>query len=373
MTSTKDKATQERVRTASNRANWRTPDATKVDVDENADRDAWLRERRDGIGGTDAAAIMGVHVTTTLTSVPDVTAAHVFADKVSPDDPVEEDKAIYHLGHVMEDQLLAVAAERFDIRTRPAGFYRHNERWWQYANPDALTSDGGLAECKTVGRRTQAADKWAAGDVSDHAYIQGQHYLAVTGRSHIYYTVGIRDDYSGWDKIPRHLWTEPWFAAMAIKDWFQVGPIERDEAVIAALIEAEAELWDAVQVGEMPDHIAATLHYAERFPSGAKDQDVAAAIPERVTDDLAKLREVKRRQDDLAAERKAIEDRVKAEIGGGEYLTVDGTRVARWRTQTTSKFDKAGLAAEAADLVARHTHKKTQRVFTLLDTEGANA
>lgn len=352
--------------TTKTRANWRTPDATLIDVDENADRMVWLKERRNGIGGTDAAAIMGVHVTLGMSTAKDVTPADIFLDKTSTSDPVEDDKSIFAFGHMLEPVLMQHAVERFGITTRPGGFYRNKAEAWRYANPDGLSSDGGIVECKTASRRSESADKWLAGDVSPHAYIQTQHYLAVTGRSHSYYSVAIRDDFANWEAVPRHLWGEQWFADMAVKQFVQVGPVERDEAVIAHILDAEREFWGHVRAGVLPDNYAAALTPADRFPVGRKDIDVEAVIPEMTTDDLARLAVIKDQQTALADERSAIEARIKSEIGDAEYLTVGGSRRMRWSSYLASQFDKDRFGKDHPDLLRAYTTRRPARRLTVV-------
>lgn len=351
------------------RANWRTPAANRIDVDAEGDRIAWLRERRNGIGGTDAAALLGVHVTTTMSTAPDYTPDHVFLDKTSTDEPVEDDKAIYAFGHALEPALLARAEEAFGITTRPGGFYRHKEEPWRYANPDALASDGGIVECKTASRRAESAEKWMAGDVSPHAYVQTQHYLAVTGRARSYYSVAIRDDYANWEAVPRAMWREPWFAEMAVKEFVQVGPVERDEAVITHILDVEREFWGYVEAGELPPGFGASLAVAERFPVGVKDLEVEAAVPAMTLDDLARLAVVKAEQARLKSEREAIENRIRAEIGSSEYLTVGGVRRMRWSSFLSSSTDYKSLAADHPDLVAAYTTRRPQRRLTHMESK----
>ncbi|MFT4288135.1 YqaJ viral recombinase family protein [Nocardioides sp.] len=348
------------------RANWRTPDAVRVDVDEHADRLAWLKERRAGIGGTDAAVLMGMHVSLTMSTVADVTPAHVFLSKTATDEPVEDDKNIFAFGHAMEPALIARVEDRYGLTVRPGGFYRHKADEWRYANPDGLASDGGLVECKTASHRSKAGAKWLAGDLSEHAWAQSQHYLAVTGRTHTYYSVGIRDDTTGWESVPRHLWGEPWFAEMAVREWVQVGPIPRDEDFISALIEREREFWGYVVAGDLPESLAAGIPAAERWPVAVPDFEVAAAIPDMTLDDLARLGIIKTEQAKLAEERAAIEGRIKSEIGRGEFLTAGGHRVARWQTVSKSDFDKKSFGMEYPDLLEQFTRRGTARRLTIL-------
>ncbi len=355
--------------TTKKRANWRTPDATRVDIDEHADRLAWLKERRNGIGGTDAAALMGVHISLSMSTAVDVTPGDIFLDKTSTHEPVEDDKAIFAFGHLLEPTLARKAEDRWGITTRPGGFYRSKKEPFLYANPDFLASDGGIVEGKSASNRSKAAPKWLAGDISEHAYIQTQHYLAVTGRTHSYYSVAIRDDYSGWESVPRHLWTEPWFADLAVKEFVQVGPVERNDAVIEEMLAIEREFWAAVQEGVMPEHIAASLTATQRHPVAVKDLEVEPAIPEMAADDIARLDTLRRQIKEFVAEKAAIEDRIKSEIGSAEYLVINGARRARWRSIAKTDFDKKSLAADHPDLVEKYTTRGTQRRLEILGAE----
>lgn len=338
------------------RANWRTPDATKTKVDEHADRIGWLRQRRNGIGGTDAAALLGVHVSLEMsTAKVKVTPGRVFLDKTATDEPHEDDKPIFAYGHAMEPRLMAEAEARFGITTKPGGFYRNKAEPWRYANPDALSSDGGIVEGKTCSHRSKAAAKWLAGDVSPHAFIQTQHYLAVTGRAHSYYSVAVRDDFTKWDRVDRALWGEEWFADMSVKEFVQVGPIARDEAVIAHLLDVEREFWAYVQSGVMPDHLADDLRPDERYTVATPDRDVEPPIPEMFNDDLARLARIKAQQTALGEQRETIEDRIKAAIGDGEYLTLGGVRRVRWATtKGRASFDRKTFRKDHPDLDAQY-------------------
>lgn len=325
------------------RANWRTPDAVKIDVDENVDRLAWLRERRYGIGGTDAAALMGTHVGK-------MTPVDVFAEKMRTDEPREADLAHFRFGHLLEPRLMAEAGDHHGVTVRRGGLFRNKAERWRYANPDGLTSDGGILECKTTGRDTAAAHAWREGIVSDHAYDQTQHYLAVTGRSHARFVVGINPP--GWTKMDESEWVD------AVTEVIHVGPIDRDEERIAAILAAERDFWACVEAGEL----------STRW----KPREVEAMVPEMVEDDIARLETIKYQQKVLAEERSAIEDRLKGEIGTeGGFLTVDGRPVARWSVFDQERFDTKAFKEAHPDLAAEFTRTRTERRFSLVGGDEA--
>lgn len=311
------------------RANWRTPDATRVDVDEATDRLAWLNERRNGIGGTDAAVLMGTHVG-------GVTPRDVFRDKTATDEPSELDLPMFRFGHMLEPRLLVEAADKHGIQVRPGGLYRNKAETWRYANPDALTSDGGILECKTTGTTTKHYKVWKSGDISPHAYDQAQHYLAVTGRAHVRFVVGVNPP--GWRDLPESEWVD------AVEEILHVGPIERDEARIAEILEAERDFWACVVAGEL------TTRWAPR--------EVEADIPEMVADDIARLVAIKAQQAELKREREAIEKRFRGAIGDeGGFLTVNGTPRISLTTYEADTFDKTAFGEAHPDLLAEFTVK----------------
>lgn len=343
------------------------PDADLVDVDVEADRIAWLKERRNGLGGTDAAALLGVHTSLTIASARDVTPADVFLDKTSTAEPAEDDKAIFALGHAAEPYLLGLVRERWGVDVQPGGMYRNKTEPFRYANPDGLTDNRGLVECKTVSNRGANVGTWLAGGVTDHAYVQGQHYLAVTGLEHVYYAVGVRNDFSGWDNVPRHLWTEPWFMDMAFKDYILVGPVVRNEQTIEALLEAEREFWDAVVSGVMPDDVAAQVNPSALYREAVPELDADALVPQLTQDDLDRLAVVKAEQKLLAAERDRIEDRLRSAIGSAEYLRVDGARRVRWQNVVAGKFDTKAFKADHPDLYAEYVRRSSSRRLSVLE------
>jgi putative phage-type endonuclease len=320
------------------RANWRTPDAVRVDVDENTDRTAWLRQRRAGIGGTDITALMGTHTAA-------MTPEAVYDEKVSTDEPVEADRPWFRFGHLLEPRLIAESSDHHGITVRPGGLFRNKSESWRYANPDALTSDGGILECKTTGKDTKAAEDWRDGIVSAHAYDQTQWYLAVTGRAHARWVVGINPP--GWRKMPESEWVD------AVEEVLHVGPIERDEDRIAELLDAARDFWACVEA----------RHLSTRW----KPREVEAAIPQMVADDLKRLAVIKGQQDKLKAEREAIEKRMKDEIGkDGGFLTVGGIRRVKWSHFPKERFDKKGLEAAHPDLVREYTSTYQGTLLTIL-------
>lgn len=299
---------------------YRVPNATLI-LPANASRDDWLAVRRQGLGGSDIAEITGASSFRT--------PFEIWLDKTSDTEPVEEQKDIFWFGNEVEPLLAARFTEDTGVPTRNVGTYAEKKNPWAIANPDRLTADGGVLEIKTTGIYTDKARDWQAGEIPDNAYVQMQWYLSVTGRSH------------------------GWFIALVDRAPHIVGPVDRDDDLIAEIRSTAALFWAHVLSNDPPPVDLATVTPSElavRHPRVLDPESCTEApLPELVEDDLAKLAEIKDTEATLKAERAAIETRLKAVIGDHEYLTIDGRPVARWQEIAGRRsFDKSAVLEKLA-------------------------
>lgn len=81
---------------------------------------------------------------------------------------------------------------------------------------------------------------------------------------------------------------------------------------------------------------------------------------------VKELRELKRMQDELAAEIEAIQDAIKAEMTARDTDTLTGTdwRVT-WKAVTSSRLDTTALKKALPDLAQQFTKTSTARRFVL--------
>ena len=136
------------------------------------DRARWLAARREGVGGSEVAAILGAH--------PYKSALEVYADKVGAPTPELASEAA-RWGQLFEGPILGEFADRVGREVRPSNeLYRHREKPWQLCTPDGVQPvpprpfDGpGCAEVKTTGY-----GNWAE-EIPAHVLIQVQHQIAV--------------------------------------------------------------------------------------------------------------------------------------------------------------------------------------------------
>lgn len=152
----------------------------------NLPRDEWLSYRRRGIGGSDAAAVLGIS--------PFQTGRDLYYDKlgiVTAND--EENWVAKRAGSLLEP----LVAEIFEYRTglkvqrRPFMYY-HPLYPWMLADLDYVVElpNGGFAilECKTTNIFGKDLWQYNGQDIVPlHYETQGRHYMAVTNLNRVYF------------------------------------------------------------------------------------------------------------------------------------------------------------------------------------------
>jgi putative phage-type endonuclease len=306
--------------TVTRRGPWAYPDARLL-LPADAPRDTWLAQRRGGIGGSDASTIAGVNRWGSR--------YELWLDKTGRAHDQPETPAM-RMGRLLEPVVAQMFTEDTGIRTRRAGLMVSRARDWQRVSLDDLTEDGGILECKTTNWRL--ADEWADGQVADHAEVQVQHALAVTGRSHA------------------------WVAVLIDGRDFRFERVERNDHLIEVLTTMEHQFWT--------DHVLADVPPAmEANALGAvKDLYTEVLYEAAEADDPALIRDaLARRAAGKAAEKaaQAVIDVAEAELiaalGSAEALTVDGRVVLRRPANGT--FAAARFAQAYPDVAAQYMTK----------------
>lgn len=180
----------------------------------------WLAERRKGIGGSDAAGIIGLNSYTTPYSI--------WADKTGRVPPKEDNEAMRQ-GRDFEEYVAKRWEEKTGKKVRRCNFIiRNSEYPFAHANidRDVVGENAGL-ECKTTS--VMNLKKFKNGSYPENYYVQCVHYMAITG-------------------------AERWYlGVLVLGQGFYDFVIERDEDEIKALMQAEAEFWTHVENDTPPD------------------------------------------------------------------------------------------------------------------------
>lgn len=299
-------------------------------------REDWLRWRRQGIGGSDAPAVVGLSPFKTPTSV------WLAKSGLIPDD--EPSEAMLW-GNLLE----AVVIEEFERRT---GLHVEGRQGWvesptwpvMRATVDGLVCDDehvvlGLYEGKTA--NAWDAKEWAEG-VPEHYQVQVQHSLAVTGLDHA------------------------WVACLVGGQQLVIHELDRNDEQIAIIAGMERTFWQWVLDGTPPavDGSAVT---ADALAAAYAAPAVATSVelPEEALDVLAE-RQQAAEDEKQAGERKALaENQLKAMLGTAELGTYGNRTLVTWKQVTEHRLDGEALAKAHPDIVKRFTTPRTYRRFNV--------
>lgn len=296
-------------------------------------RDEWLAWRRRGIGGSDAAAIIGLD--------PYRSPFDVYAEKLGLK-PEPEDNEAMRQGRDLEDYVASrfVEATGKDVR-RCNAILQHPEYPWLIGDPDRLVvgENAGL-ECKTTSVLNKA--RFNQGEYPPHYYVQCMHYMALTG-------------------------AERWYlAVLVLNQAFHVFIIERDEDEIAALIEAEKRFWEdhiVKRIPPTPDGSESTAEAIKAMFPEARQRETVALFGHEET--LRRMRELQQKINDLTRDYEALKQKIQLEMGEAEFGRAQGFLVT-WRNQTRQSLDTKRLKAERPDIYTAYLKPpKTVRVFDI--------
>ena len=295
-----------------------------------AERAAWLAERRKSIGGSDAAAIVGLSDYASPYSV--------WADKTGRL-PEQEDNEAMREGRDLEqyvaDRWMEATGKRCRRRTQ---MLRNPAYPWAHANIDrwVLGERAGL-ECKTV--KPYDAQSYQEGRYPDRFYVQCMHYLAVTGADRWY------------------------LAVLVFGTGFYTFTIQRDEAEIQALMEAERSFWSYVESDTPPpaDGAQATTDTLQTIYRDGVQEDAVDLFGLDSTFDL--YFQAKARWRELKETIRAAENEIKAAMGEHPAGRCNRASVT-WKTQTRYTFDFAAFQEDFPQIdLSGYLQESSHRIF----------
>ena len=204
------------------------------------DRIAWLDARKNHIGGSDAAACMGMN--------PYKDNVQLWEEKmglVLPEDISDRDYVRY--GTEAEKYLRALFAldhPEYQVFYDENNMFLNPKYPWMHASLDGELIDQrgrhGILEIKTTNILQSAQKKKWDNRIPDNYYCQVLHYLAVTEYDFVVRKARRKSERDG--ELP-----------IEVRHYF----IEREEVEedIRELVDAEKKLWDCVESGRRPDLI----------------------------------------------------------------------------------------------------------------------
>lgn len=297
----------------------------------NLDKREWLKYRKSGIGGSDAGAVCGLN--------PYRTAMQVYQDKISEE--IEEvDNEAMRQGREFEDYVAKRFMEATGKKVRRANAMFYNEEYsFMLADVDRMVvgENAGL-ECKTAS--PYMADKWKDGNIPLSYQIQCYHYMAVSN-------------------------ADAWYLAVVIYGReFKYYKIERDEAVIADLIQIEKAFWENhVMKQQIPDPDGSKL--ADSVIAEYYKNSIADTIPlTGFNEKLERRQELSELIGRMDMEKKKIEQELKLYLGENERAENEQFMVS-WKSVQSNRLDEKRLKEEEPEIYEKYKKSVSSRRFTV--------
>ena len=165
-------------------------------------REEWLEARKNGIGGSDAATILGLN--------PYKTTIQLWEEKTGKREAEDiSEKPYVRYGTEAEDllrQLFALDFPQYEVRHEENTIIKHPEYPFLFASLDGKlidkeTGEMGILEIKTTNiLQSMQKEKWKD-KIPDNYYCQVLHYLNVTGYSFVILKAQLKYDYDGEIKL----------------------------------------------------------------------------------------------------------------------------------------------------------------------------
>ena len=295
-------------------------------------RDEWLSVRKKGIGSSDAAAAIGLN--------PYQSALELWMIKTGRDehlpkvDPNDEDSPMYW-GSLLEPIVATHYTRRTGHRVRRINAVLQHpdpDKTWMLANIDREvigTTEVQLLECKTAGEF--GARLWREG-VPEYVVCQVQHQLAVTGKSAADVCV------------------------LICGQEVRVHRINRDDWLIARLIELERQFWQYVETDTPPpadgsDSAERALRCLYPQDSGNKidfshDRELSATFA-----DLVALRVDIANKEKIEAD---LKQKIQERMGEASKAVFETGSVSWKRSKDSVGIDLAQLEKDQPGLLIRY-------------------
>lgn len=297
------------------------------------DRLTWLAKRRTGCGASDVSAIFGLSKYNAIIDVWEEKTGLVplLADR--------GDSEAAKWGRLLEPVVRDEYARIAGIQITTVGMLR-SQRWpWLICDPDGLVVD---ERAGYEGKTSSAfAKDWNSEEIADHAELQAQACMAVTG-------------------------FEQWHVACLVggqKPVFHI--IDRDDELIGHIVAATHRFWYEhvlTSVPPPPDDSAAFGSWLDRRHP-ADDGGYVEIDPTAGAELEAEHRAVEVELDSAEARKRALVNRVKSLLGDAQRLLVGEREILTWKT--TAKFAEAQFRKTHPELAARYSR---ERPLTYVDT-----
>ena len=292
----------------------------------------WKKERQKGIGGSDVAAVLGVSRWKS--------PLRLYLEKLGEIEP-EGDNEYMLWGRKLEKLIIEHFAEITGKTVEKIDkILVHPQYSFMIANIDGyIEAEDAVVEVKTAS--SYKLDEWSGDNIPIEYVLQGQHYLAVTGCTKVYYPVLIGGN------------------------TFFIKEMTRDEELIDMIIDAESKFWYEHIEKRIPPEMTGVVDAKELldklYPTAKEGLKVELPQLEETVNQLAvtqaKIKELEQLVDELQA-------KIKEEMKDAEVAEI-GSFVVTWKPVTTERLDTTRLKKELPDIYKQFLTSSTSRRFSL--------
>lgn len=288
------------------------PVMTSAEIAE--DRDRWLAERKKGIGGSDAASVLGLNKWTSAYTL----WTHK-TGKVEPED-ISDKEAVY-FGTILEDVVAQEFTKRTGKKVRRQGMIRNIEYPFMLADVDrVVVGENAIVECKTASAFKK--EEWIDDNIPDSYYVQVQHYMMVGGYQKCY------------------------ICCLLGGNHFIMKEVLRSDAEIQTLREAEINFWNVnVMQDVMPDVDGSESTKDTLSEQYQSSNGLAIALPAAANDLITRRDQLVATQDAIKQEMEGIDNQLRAMLGEYKQGEINGRKVTWAEQKGRTTIDSKALQA----------------------------
>ena len=296
------------------------------------DHDKWLEYRKNSIGGSDSATIIGLNKYKSSYSL--------WAEKKGYFDPTQKDTEAMRQGRDLEEYVAQRFCEATGKKVRKRNYmFLHNNYDFISANVDReIVGENAGLECKTTSVYNKT--DFENGEIPEYYYCQCMHYMAVMGYEKMY------------------------LAVLILSKGFYYFEIKRDEAEIKALVDTEIDWWNKYILGnEIPeiDGSDSTLNTVRNI-----NKDVIADVK-----DISKLDDVLNEYEAVCKQKKFVEEKEKElknniiTFMGSNEIGNSNKYLVSYKLQKRTGIDTTKLKKELPDIYNKYSKQSETRVLRI--------
>lgn len=282
----------------------------------------WLEDRRQGIGGSDVATVLGLNKYKS--------PYQLWLEKTGQVNVASAQSEAAYWGNTLEE----VVAEEFSKRTgkkvrRRNQVFEHSEYPFLRANIDRdVVGENAILECKTANQFL--ANEWDDDEIPIQYICQVQHYMNVLNLDYVYIAVLIGGQKFVWKKM------------------------DRDQELIDMITDRLVEFWtENVEKGIEPaiDGSKATSDFlTQRYLDTEGNQTELNGKFDENIEDLVRLKSNRKILDEDIT---LLENELKQALGKAEAtIGITPNNIVSWKKTQSKRIDKKKLTEKYPDIAA---------------------